>query len=95
MSGPRICKFKVTVEKISGKCNANYVQGQEFIFNGMGTPENFCGGAYHVMFPAIFAMKFGAVFPFEKEPGVAHSTCPDNGYVTFKIKRMEEHEGAQ
>lgn len=92
MSESKNCRFKVMVQKVSGKCHAGYVEGQEFIFNGIITPNNFCGGAYHVMFPAIFALKFGAVLPFEKEVGVAHATCPDNGYVTFKIERIGNNE---
>lgn len=83
------CKFEVTVEKVTGKCHANYEVGNKYIFDGIATPDSFCGGAYHVMFPALFALKFGANFPFEGEEGVAHSTCPDNGYVTFKIKRID------
>lgn len=83
------CKFEITVEKVTGKCHANYEEGQTYIFDGLATPANFCGGAYHVIFPALFALKFGANFPFEQEEGVAHSTCPDNGYVTFKIRRIE------
>ncbi|OPY13760.1 MAG: hypothetical protein A4E66_00627 [Syntrophus sp. PtaB.Bin001] len=59
-------KFKVEVERVNGYCAHGYKTGDMFVFNGMDTPDAFCGGAYTTLFPIIFALGSGARFDFEK-----------------------------
>jgi uncharacterized repeat protein (TIGR04076 family) len=80
-------KFEIEVEKVTGYCVCGYKEGDVITCGGLNTPDvPFCGGAYAILFPMQTALFSGATFDFEENP---HSktklTCPDNGYVTFKI----------
>ena len=54
------------------------------------TPEGFCAGAYHSLFPVLYAWTFGAQFPFADSEGQIKTTCPDGGKLTFKVRKIEE-----
>ncbi len=87
MAGP--AKFLVTVAEVRGECRPGYKEGDTFELTGLKTPEGgICGAAYHAMFPGLFALNFGARFPFETEDGVSYVACPDKGNVLFKIKKL-------
>lgn len=80
-------KFEIEVEKVTGHCACGYKVGDVISCEGLKTPaQPFCGGAYAILFPMQTALHSGATFNFEENP---HSktklSCPDNGYVTFKI----------
>ena len=83
-------KFEVEVEKVNGYCSDSYKEGDKFIFHGYHTPANFCGGAYTMLFPIIFALNSGAKFNFEENPVCKTKlACPDNGNIIFKVRLME------
>jgi len=91
--GPNPKKFLVEVYKRKGKCFYGYKEGDKFEFHGLKTPEGFCGAAYHMMFAALFALNFGAEFPFMDNPNSLNTaTCPDGGNVVFKITRLEQEK---
>ena len=80
-------KFEIEVENVTGYCVCGYKKGDIIMCEGLNTPNTpFCGGAYAILFPMQTALFSGSTFDFEENP---HSktklTCPDNGYVTFKI----------
>jgi uncharacterized repeat protein (TIGR04076 family) len=79
-------KFRIEVEHVTGHCSHAYKPGDRFIFNGLDTPNEFCGGAYTTLFPILVALGSGGRFEYEVDPqcktGMA---CPDNGNVVFKI----------
>lgn len=79
-------KFRVEVERVDGHCQHGYKPGEVFFFDGLDTPDAFCGGAYTTLFPVIFALASGARFTYEENPlcktGMA---CPDNGNVVFRV----------
>jgi uncharacterized repeat protein (TIGR04076 family) len=79
--------FEIEVEKVNGYCACGYKVGDVIACEGLNTPDQpFCGGAYAILFPMQTALHSGAAFNFEENP---HSktklSCPDNGYVIFKI----------
>lgn len=84
-------KFQIKVEKVTGYCACGYKEGDIILCEGLNTPNQaFCGGAYAILFPMQTALHSGAAFGFEENP---HSktklTCPDNGYVTFRITLLD------
>lgn len=82
-------KMVVTVEEAEGKCFYNYKKGDSFEFTGLRTPEGFCGAAYHSLFPVLFALNFGAQYPFEENKNsLAKVTCPDAGKIRFRVTRV-------
>jgi uncharacterized repeat protein (TIGR04076 family) len=88
--GPSPKKLIVEVVKVKGNCTYKYNLGDKFEFEGLKCKEGFCGAAYHTMFPALFALNFGAKFFFMKEPNSIDTvTCPDGGKIVFKVTREE------
>lgn len=87
-SGPNPKTMEIEVKECSGKCFYNYKVGDKIEVKGLKSPEGFCGAAYHMMFPVLFALNFGAKFPFEEDPdSLSTPTCPDGGNIVFKVKR--------
>ena len=87
-------QFEIEVEKVSGYCACGYKVGDILTCEGLNTPDKpFCGGAYAILFPMQTALFSGSTFRFEENP---HSktklTCPDNGYVTFKLTLINPKE---
>jgi uncharacterized repeat protein (TIGR04076 family) len=84
-------KFEIEVERVTGYCDAGYKVGDIFTCDGLNTPNQpFCGGAYAILFPMQTALHSGAVFNFEENLySKTRLTCPDNGYVTFKITLLK------
>lgn len=84
-------KIEFEVEKVTGYCSCGYKVGDVFRCEGMNTPNiPFCGGAFMSLFPIQVALYNGATFDFEDNPKSKRNlTCPDNGYVTFKVTMTE------
>jgi len=88
-SGPNPKKMIISVEEVTGKCFYGYKVGDEIEVIGLKTPKDFCGAAYNVIFPVLFALNFGAKYPFEEENANSRVTCPDNANIRFKVRRVE------
>lgn len=89
--GPSPKTMEIEVKEATGKCFYKYEVGQKITTKGLKTPEGFCGAAYHMMFPVLFALNFGAKFPFMEDPNSLDTpTCPDGGHIIFKVTRKEE-----
>ena len=88
--GPNPKDMVIEVEEKTGFCHYQYEVGQQFKVKGLKTPEGFCGAAYHLLFPVLFGMNFGATFSFEKDPNCkTQTTCPDGGKIKFSVKRVD------
>ncbi len=87
---PNPKKMIISVEELTGHCPYDYKEGDFFETTGLKTPADFCGAAYNAIFPVLFALNFGAKFPFS-EDGISNSriTCPDGAKIRFKVRRVE------
>jgi len=91
MPKPNPKKMVISVEECSGHCFYEYKEGDKFEVVGLRTPDAFCGAAYHTLFPVLFALNFGAKYPFMQDPNSLDTvTCPDGGNIRFKVTRVEE-----
>ncbi len=89
--GPNPKKMEIEVEYSDNTCFYGYKKGDKWQVTGLKTPDGMCGAAYHLLFPVLFEMNFGAKFDFEKDPNVKTGiTCPDGGKVKFKVRRLED-----
>lgn len=87
--GPQPKKMLVEVVKTKGKCAYGYKLGNKFEVEGLKCIPNMCGAAYHTMFPALFALNFGAKFFFMDNPdSIDTVTCPDGGNIVFRVSRV-------
>lgn len=88
--GPSPKKMIIEIEEVNGHCAYGYKPGDTIEITGLRTPSEFCGGAYNALFPVIFALNMGARFPFsDDENANPRVTCPDNGIIRFKVRRLE------
>jgi uncharacterized repeat protein (TIGR04076 family) len=68
-------------------CHAGHKIGDEWVFEYM-TPGQMCGLAYNALYPMALAFKFGAKFPWQKDPDVANIGCPDpDVHNIFELRR--------
>ncbi|MCG8430598.1 MAG: TIGR04076 family protein [Candidatus Omnitrophica bacterium] len=89
--GPQPKKMIVEVVKSTGKCVYGYKLGDRWETVGLKTIPDFCGAAFHTLFPALFALNFGAKFFFMDNPdSIDTVTCPDHGHIVLKVTRVEE-----
>ena len=84
-------KLKLTVTNVFGNCYHGYKTGDELILEDFThPPKYFCLGLAHVLFPVIYALSFGAKFPFMDNQRSLLVTCPDGGKLEFKAEILEK-----
>lgn len=82
-------KLKLTVTNVFGDCYHGYKIGDELILEDFTHPPKFfCLGLAHALFPVIYALSFGAQFPFRENQRSLLVTCPDGGKLEFKAELL-------
>lgn len=83
-------KLKLTVTDVYGHCYHGYKAGDELVLDDFThPPEHFCLGLAHALFPVIYALSFGACFPFMENQRSLLITCPDGGKLEFKVEILD------
>ncbi len=84
-------KLKLTVTGVYGPCYHGYKIGDELVLEDFThPPQFFCLGLAHVLFPVIYALSFGARFPFRDNQRSLLVTCPDGGKLEFKAEIFDK-----
>jgi len=84
-------RLKLTVTNVFGDCYHGYKIGDEIILGDFThPPEHFCLGLTHALFPVIYALSFGAKFPFRDNQRSLLVTCPDGGKLEFKAEILDK-----
>jgi uncharacterized repeat protein (TIGR04076 family) len=84
-------KIVATVVKQEGTCVAGYEVGDELVFEAENIEGKLCIHALYSMLPKVFAMRYGAQFPWQEDVDVALHACPDAlNPLTFEIRRVRE-----
>ena len=74
-----------------GHCAAGHRVGDEVVFDGLTINGKVCIHALYSFLPKVFAMRYGAKFPWLEDPDVSTHACPDaKNPVVFEIRRMRE-----
>jgi uncharacterized repeat protein (TIGR04076 family) len=72
-----------------GHCEFGHKVGDEVVFDGDIVQGKICMSALYSFLPKVFAMRYGANFPWLDDPDVATHACPDAwNPVVFEIRRM-------
>lgn len=72
-----------------GHCAAGHKVGDEVVFDGTSVRGKICISALYSVLPKVFAMRYGACFPWLKDPDVATHACPDaHNAVVFEVRRL-------
>jgi len=83
-------KLKLTVANVYGECYHGYKAGDEITLEDFThPPKHFCLGLAHALFPVIYALSFGACFPFRDNQRSLMVTCPDGGKLEFKAEILD------
>jgi uncharacterized repeat protein (TIGR04076 family) len=82
--------IQAKVLSVKGECGIHKV-GDVCAFTTEGVQGKVCIHAMYSMLPKVFAMMYGATFPWLKDPDVATHACPDAANpVVFEIARIYE-----
>ena len=88
-------EFRIVAKVISqeGHCDAGHCVGDVVEFDGMNVKGPVCIHALYSFLPKVFAMRYGADFPWLEDKDVSTSACPDAyNPVVFEIRRIREEE---
>lgn len=78
-----------TVIRQEGHCAAGHTVGDQVIFDGLTVQGKVCIHALYSFLPKVFAMRYGANFPWLDDQDLATHACPDaRNPVVFEIRRM-------
>ncbi len=79
------------VIKQEGQCAAGHCVGDEVVFDGSEVQGKVCIHALYSFLPKVFAMRYGAEFPWLEDRDVSTHACPDAwNPVVFEIRRVRE-----
>jgi uncharacterized repeat protein (TIGR04076 family) len=82
------------VVRQEGHCAAGHEVGDEVSLDGLTVQGKICIHALYSLLPKVFAMMYGAEFPWLADKDVATHACPDaRNPVVFEIRR--ERNAAQ
>jgi uncharacterized repeat protein (TIGR04076 family) len=72
-----------------GTCEFGHKVGDEVVFDGRTVQGEICFHALYSMMPKVFAMMYGAQFPWLKDGDVATHACPDaQNPLAFEVRRI-------
>jgi uncharacterized repeat protein (TIGR04076 family) len=87
-------KVRVTVLEAHPDCGAEHKVGDTFEISHVkkeGLKGFLCPTAFNQLYPVIFAMRYGAEFPWQKDPDSWVVNCGDTETpVKFEIRRLRE-----
>jgi uncharacterized repeat protein (TIGR04076 family) len=82
-------KIIARVKEVNGHCAFGHEVGDEVVFDGETVQGRICFSAMYSFLPKVFAMRYGAQFPWLSDPNVATHACPDAyNPVVFEIERV-------
>ncbi|MBD3180533.1 MAG: TIGR04076 family protein [Candidatus Latescibacteria bacterium] len=85
--------YTVIAEVITqrGSCAAGHRIGDRIVFDGKNVEGPVCLHALYSFLPKVFAMRYGAEFPWLEDPDAATHACPDpKNPVIFQIRRVRD-----
>jgi len=83
--------IEVTVKSQKGICAFGHKVGDKIIFDGKSIKGNICYSALMTLLPKIYAMRYGAEFPWAENKDITYNACPDpENPVVFEIRRIRE-----
>jgi uncharacterized repeat protein (TIGR04076 family) len=83
-------KVKIRVVSQKGICHMNHKPGDEIIISENGIEGNICVHALYSIIHKVFAIMYGARFPWLKKKENPKHACPDGeNPVIFELERIE------
>ena len=83
-------KVKIKVVSQKGTCHLNHKIGDEILVTENDIQGNICIHALYSMLPKVFALMYGASFPWVKKGENPKHACPDGkNPVIFELEKIE------
>lgn len=83
-------KVRIKVVSQKGTCHLNHKIGDEILVTENGIQGNICIHALYSMLPKVFAIMYGASFPWLKKYENPKHACPDGkNPVIFELEKIE------
>ena len=83
--------IEARVIRQEGRCGFGHEVGDVIAFDGRTIQGKICLHALHSFLPKVYAMRYGAHFPWLEDPDVSISACPDaKNPCVFEIRRIRE-----
>jgi uncharacterized repeat protein (TIGR04076 family) len=81
---------EVAVTSQKGKCAFGHKVSDKIVFDGRSVKGDVCYSALTTLLPKVFAMRYGATFPWAQDRDVILCACPDaENPVIFEIRRVK------
>ena len=85
------CNVEVIVKSQKGKCAFGHDVGDRIVFDGKSVRGDICYSALMVLLPKVYAMRYGADFPWSENKDAIFNACPDaENPVVFEIRRIKK-----
>ena len=82
-------KIIARVKEVRGHCGFGHQVGDEVVFDGETVQGRVCMSALYSFLPKVYAMSYGATFPWLRDPNVSTHACRDAyNPVVFEIVRV-------
>jgi uncharacterized repeat protein (TIGR04076 family) len=82
---------EVCVKNQKGTCAFGHRVGDRIVFDGKSVKGKICYSALVVLLPKVYAMRYGAEFPWAEDKDSICNVCPDaENPVVFEIKRTKK-----
>ena len=88
---PKPHSIVVRVLSVEGHCEFGYQPGDQIVFDGERIEGRICLHALYSFLPKVFAMRYGASFPWldDEHQDVSAHACPDAyNPVVFEVRRI-------
>jgi uncharacterized repeat protein (TIGR04076 family) len=83
-------KVRIKVVSKKGICHLNHKIDDEIIISEDGIDGKICIHALYSMLPKVFAIMYGAEFPWVKDAENPKHACPDGvNPVIFELEKIE------
>ena len=85
-------RIEVKVISQTGTCGFGHRVGDTIVFDGQTVQGHICYSALYSLLPKVFAMRYGAEFPWlKKDADVSTHACPDAyNPVVFEVRRIRQ-----
>lgn len=82
-------KVELRVIEQKGTCDFGHEVGDVIVFDGRTVDGEICLSALYSVLPKVFAMMYGAQFPWLEDRDVATHACPDAyNPLVFEVRRL-------
>lgn len=85
------CNVEVIVKSQKGTCAFGHEVGDKIVFDAKSIRGDICYSALMVLLPKVYAMRYGAEFPWSENKDVIFNACPDaENPVVFEVRRIKK-----